>query len=115
MSEGVVTPQSTNTTCIFLYHAPHAPTTPRPTTPFPTVILPDAVTCRDMPVTVELTGTHTRGMTVCDLREFVMAPDEPRAPSGVSVSVEVDAGRMKEVFRKAVLLSEAHAGDVGLK
>lgn len=94
------------------HHTPPRPTIPHHAPPYPTtttVILPDAVTCRNMPVTVELSGAHTRGMTVCDLREFVMEPDEPKAPSAVGVSVEVDAERMKEVFRQAVLLSGACA------
>ena len=39
---------------------------------------PEGVVTKELHVAVELTGTHTRGMTVADLREEVFPPDRPK-------------------------------------
>ena len=51
-----------------------------------------AVTCEGpgvsrvtYPVSVELEGLHTRGMTVVDQRPFVVPPDIPRGPEKTEV------------------------------
>ena len=59
-----------------------------------------------MHVAVELTGEHTRGMTVVDARTEVSPPDKPRAPANVDVIVQVDAEQIKRIFANAVLLDD---------
>ena len=50
------------------------------------VIDPTVMTTRRAPISVELAGTHTRGMTVADLRGS--APDD--CPTQVAVRLDVD-------------------------
>ena len=66
-------------------------------------IMPEGAQVRQMHVAVELTGGRTRGMTVCDSREFVSPPDQPQLPSNVDVVVSVTPSVLKKVFSDAVL------------
>jgi len=56
-------------------------------------------------VTCELRGEATRGMTVCDLREFVDPPDLPQLPPNVDVIMDVDSAAIKRVFVETVFNS----------
>ena len=76
------------------------------------IIAPSALTTRDMNVCIELQGKHTRGMTVCDPREFSIAPDLPISQANVSVCIDVDARLIKEVFTSTLFsrrTSDAHS------
>jgi pyrimidine-specific ribonucleoside hydrolase len=67
------------------------------------VLLPGAVTTRRMHVGVELTGTLTRGMTVCDQRPVVFEPDRARGPLNVDVVVAVDGAALARHYALRVL------------
>lgn len=67
------------------------------------LVCPSVATTQDMHVAVELAGTHTRGMTVCDLREFVCEPDQPRQPSNVTVVTDVNNDAVSRLFCQRVL------------
>lgn len=60
-------------------------------------ILPDTLTTRAHRVDIELTGTHTRGMTVVDRR---VASKDARhaAPPNADVAYAIDARRCAELF-----------------
>jgi purine nucleosidase len=60
------------------------------------VIDPAVLTTRRAPVTVELAGSHTRGMTVADLR----APAPPDCRT--HVAVDLDHGRFWELVVDAL-------------
>lgn len=62
-----------------------------------------AVTTRRLHVDVELTGSRTRGMTVCDLRGPTFPPDEPKEPENADVVVGVDVEVLKGLFTQRVL------------
>lgn len=62
-----------------------------------------AITTRRLPIAVELQGSHTRGMTVCDLRCQVHPPDEPKKPANAEVVVDVDVAAFKALFTSHVL------------
>ncbi|GBG32986.1 Inosine-uridine preferring nucleoside hydrolase [Hondaea fermentalgiana] len=66
------------------------------------VIDPDAFVTKAHNVRVELTGQHTRGMTVVDLRQFVDPPDLPQGAANVDVVMSADIPRLKRVFQDAV-------------
>lgn len=70
---------------------------------------PEALTVRKLHVAVELHGGLTRGMTVCDLREFVDPPDEPQRPANAEVVMDVDAEALKELFTRHVLAPQGVA------
>jgi len=60
-------------------------------------ILPDTLTTHPHRVDIELTGTHTRGMTVVDRR--VVSKDARRAaPPNADVAYAIDARRCAELF-----------------
>ena len=60
-------------------------------------ILPDTLTTHPHRVDIELTGTHTRGMTVVDRR--VASKDARRAaPPNADVAYAIDARRCAELF-----------------
>ena len=71
-----------------------------------TVIDPDGATAEKAPITVELTGTATRGQTVLDRRSSAQrarssewwSPIEPE----INVFTQVDAGRYRSLFAAAV-------------
>ena len=60
-------------------------------------------TARHLNVRMELTGGHTRGMTVVDGRGEVIPPDTPKLPPNVDVIVDVDSDALEELFRSTVL------------
>ncbi len=62
-----------------------------------------AVTLQAMHVAVEVVGTHTRGMTVCDQRPVVFEPDVPKQASNVDVCVDLDADAFKKLYAERVL------------
>lgn len=68
-----------------------------------TVIQPEGLTTRHLHVAVELHGWETRGMTVVDLRELVIAPDKLPEPPNVRVGVAVDVEVYKRLFRETLL------------
>jgi purine nucleosidase len=69
------------------------------------VIDPTVMTTRRAPITVELTGTHTRGMTIADLR--ASAPPDCHT----QVAVDLDHGRFWDLIIDALDgLRQAHAG-----
>eukprot|EP00039_Didymoeca_costata_P005629 m.83213 g.83213 ORF g.83213 m.83213 type:complete len:345 (+) comp12908_c0_seq2:2036-3070(+) len=70
------------------------------------LICPDSVKWEKHHVAVELQGSRTRGMTVCDLRPEVYPPDEPKLPENVYVAVDLDASALKECFVKTVLFQK---------
>ena len=74
------------------------------------VIDPSSITTRAVHVAMELTGSHTRGMTVVDHRAVVFPPDKPKQPANVDLCVGVDASRIKAVFSRVVLRGGAVAG-----
>jgi len=65
-------------------------------------VLPDALTLRRLHVSVEMKGDSTRGMTVCDLRDFTTPPDLPKRAPNVDVITDIDAAAMKELFSELV-------------
>ena len=66
------------------------------------VLCGDAIQTRHLHVAVELQGTHTRGMTVCDIRQGVFPPDRPQEPPNVYVAVNVDAKALKAIYASVV-------------
>ena len=66
------------------------------------VLCSKAVETKHYHVAVELEGKHTRGMTVCDVREEVFPPDQPQEAANVYVAVGVDAEALKAVYAQAV-------------
>ncbi|GDY32889.1 nucleoside hydrolase [Gandjariella thermophila] len=60
-----------------------------------------ATTCEEREVTVELTGTHTRGMLVTDLRPTIHPCGYARRP--VRVVVEADVSRLLDRLRHALV------------
>lgn len=67
------------------------------------LLMPSSVTTRHVHVAVECTGEHTRGMTVCDLREFVCEPDRPMMAKNAHVCVDADGGRIAALYIARVL------------
>jgi len=71
------------------------------------VIDPDGLTTEDYPVRVELTGRWTRGQTVVDQRPLITIQRESewQPPMGtmISVAVDVDQERYRQIFREAIL------------
>jgi hypothetical protein len=67
------------------------------------LLMPNSVQTRHLHVAVELTGEHTRGMTVCDLREFVCEPDRPMREKNAHVCVDVDGPRIAALYIARVL------------
>jgi len=65
-------------------------------------LLPEALTVRQLNVSVELHGERTRGMTVCDIRSFADAPDEPLGKPNADVVVDVDSAKLKSFFAQCV-------------
>lgn len=63
---------------------------------------PAALRTKACSVRVELAGTHTRGMTVVDQREFVDPPDLPMGAANVDVVMGLDADVLKRVFASTV-------------
>ncbi|MCP4421187.1 MAG: nucleoside hydrolase [Chloroflexi bacterium] len=60
---------------------------------------PDVLSFEPMHVAIELTGTHTYGMTVCDYRNRRTDSGEPQGePANAEVAVAVDADRFWERF-----------------
>ena len=57
---------------------------------------------RRAPVTVELTGTVTRGTTVADLRPFVLADEELIGACTTSVATGIDAPRLWDLLVDAL-------------
>mmetsp|Transcript_7672 Transcript_7672/g.24433 ORF Transcript_7672/g.24433 Transcript_7672/m.24433 type:complete len:98 (-) Transcript_7672:44-337(-) len=74
---------------------------------------PGALKTRRLAVAVELQGSHTRGMTACDLRGFVHPPDEPQEPPNAEVVVDLDAGAIKAFFAEHVLTSQEEDAGCG--
>jgi len=66
-------------------------------------ILPAGLTLQHMHVAVELQGTHTRGMTVVDPRQYVFPPDKPKEAPNVHVVVDLDTNLYKNLFRDTLL------------
>lgn len=67
---------------------------------------PDLMSYRDVPVHIELTGTHTRGMTVCDFRHQNAARLETIEKVGratCSVAVDVDGAKAVAHFMDAIM------------
>lgn len=63
------------------------------------LIDPEILTFEPMHVAIELTGTHTYGMTVCDYRNRRKDTGEPRGePPNAEVAVAVDNGRFWTLF-----------------
>ncbi|MEM7115173.1 MAG: nucleoside hydrolase [Chloroflexota bacterium] len=63
------------------------------------IIDPDILTFQSMHVAIELVGTHTVGMTVCDYRNRRKDTGEPRGePPNAEVAVAVDNGRFWTLF-----------------
>merc|ERR1712137_1359915 len=57
-----------------------------------------------MGVEVELAGSKTRGMTVCDLRPSKGGPESERGTVGVvNVVMDYDVAAIKDVFARCVL------------
>lgn len=71
------------------------------------VIEPEGLTTEEYPVRVELAGTWTRGQTVVDRRPLITRQREsewqPPMGTTVSVALDVDAERYRQLFREAVL------------
>lgn len=67
------------------------------------LIMPSALETRFLHVAVELTGEHTRGMTVCDLRGMVCEPDRPMMKKNVHVCMNVDGPRIAALYISRVL------------
>jgi len=66
------------------------------------MMYPEVCEMRHLPVSVELTGTRTRGMTVVDLRTFADPPDEPMGQPNVHIVMEVNPLLMKQYFAEIV-------------
>jgi hypothetical protein len=81
--------------------------TPSTASPSAAVSCTEVVTKR-MHVAVELKGEHTRGMTVCDLRPCVFAPDKPCGPLNVDVVVDVDGPALAQLYANRVLRPPPH-------
>ena len=71
------------------------------------VLCSEAIETKHYHVAVELEGKHTRGMTVCDVREEVFPPDQPQEAANVYVAVGVDAEALKAVYAQAVFMVQA--------
>ena len=69
------------------------------------VLCENAAETRHLHVAVELEGKHTRGMTVCDVREGVCPPDTPQKIPNVYVAVGVDAAALKACYASVVFPS----------
>jgi inosine-uridine nucleoside N-ribohydrolase len=55
-------------------------------------------------VAIELAGTHTRGMTVCDLRAAAATANAgDRAPPTVTVALDVDGHRLIDLVIATLL------------
>ena len=67
------------------------------------LLLPQCVVTRKLAVSVELRGEHTRGMTVCDLRPCVFAPDKPRGVLNADVCVDVNGPALMQLYVERVL------------
>ena len=71
-------------------------------------IAPGGLTTETHPVRVELDGTWTRGQTVVDRRPPISRQREsqwqPRMEHDVSVAVDVDVERYRQIFKHAVML-----------
>jgi len=67
------------------------------------LLLPQCVVTRKLAVSVELRGEHTRGMTVCDLRPCVFAPDKPRGVLNADVCVDVNGPALMQLYVDRVL------------
>merc|ERR1711920_348108 len=65
------------------------------------------ITSRRLHVAMELQGTHTRGMTVCDIRGFVHPPDEPMKSANADVIMDVKVSAIKDLFSRWVLSDRA--------
>jgi len=63
-------------------------------------LLPEALTIKRLHVAMELAGSTTRGMTVCDLRTFVDAPDEAMKERNVDVVMDVKVHDIKAYFSR---------------
>lgn len=66
------------------------------------LIAPEGFITEAHHVSVELSGKHTRGMTVVDLREFVDPPDEPKGQANVDVVKSINMDILKRVFQETV-------------
>ncbi|MDO5724556.1 MAG: nucleoside hydrolase [Flaviflexus sp.] len=60
------------------------------------VIDPSVTSCKRTPIHVELTGTHTRGMTVTELRPWI------EEPASTSVALGLDADRLWDLIVDAI-------------
>lgn len=60
------------------------------------VIDPAVTTCKQTPIKVELTGTHTRGMTVTELRPWI------NEPATTHVALGLDAPRLWDLLVDAI-------------
>jgi len=63
----------------------------------------EGLTTKPMHLVVELQGTHTRGMTVVDIRPVVFPPDKPKEPPNVHIAVELDIQMYKKLFMDTLL------------
>lgn len=72
------------------------------------LLLPECVATKQLSVSVELRGEHTRGMTVCDLRPCVFAPDKPRGALNAAVCVDADGPALMRLYVERVLRPPPH-------
>jgi len=66
------------------------------------VALPDCITTEYLHVSIELTGTHTRGMTVADKRFFIIEPDKPKMLPNVHVITAINVEKFKQFFKETL-------------
>jgi len=74
-------------------------------------LLPDAVTLRKLPMQMELHGSSTRGMTVCDLRPLelpMLEGSDPPDPPNARVVMDLNVDAIKSFFTRHVL-KDLHA------
>lgn len=63
---------------------------------------PSAVELESRHVAIELQGTHTRGMTVVDLRGRVYEPDQLKRPENARVITKINVARFREIYRQYI-------------